>query len=185
MKGDSLVSLINRRTDEAPVREFLAELREEPSVRPDWVMTRIRYIFLGVGVVVVESAAARVVVALYLHAPGALSAAGYTGELPCGLDFSLTREQVRERMASPPYAGYLGPIPFDGWLQGGCMIRVAYTADGRISFIALLPWHEKSLPRARQPEHAALDGKRDAVPESRPGRLPPGVVHRGPRTIIH
>jgi hypothetical protein len=185
MKGDSLVSLINRRTDEAPVREFLTALREEPSVRPDWVMTRIRYIFLGVGVVVVESATARVVVALYLHAPGVLSSAGYTGELPCGLSFSLTREQVRERMQSPHYSGYLGPIAFDGWLVGGCMIRVAYTSDGRISFIALLPWREKSLPRSRQAKRPAVESQKDAALEPiKPGHVTPGVGDLG-STNIH
>ncbi len=183
MKGDSLVSLINKRTDEASVREFLTELREEPSVRPDWVMTRIRYIFMGVGVVVVESAAARIVVALYLHAPGALSAAGYTGELPCGLDFSMTRAQVRERLQEPHYTGFLGPIPFDGWLRGGCMIRVAYTSEGRISFIALLPWHSKSLPRSRGASRVERSG--EAAPEStRPTPMGPGRGERG-RTILH
>lgn len=185
MKGDILVSLINKRTDDAPVREFLTGLREEPSVRPDWVMTRIRYIFMGVGVVVVESAAARIVVAVYLHAPGALSAAGYTGELPCGLDFSLTREQVRARLQCPLYSGFLGPIPFDGWLHGGAMIRVAYTSDGRISFIALLPWNNKSLPRSRGASRAGSEKSWDDAPEStRPGHVTRDPGERG-RTILH
>lgn len=154
MDGDRLVSLINMRADEAPVKKFLTELREEPVVRPDLMMGKVRYLYMNSGVVVVQTMTTRAVVGLYLHGPGASSGTGYPGELPQGLKFALKRAEVRERIQRPVYSGLMGQIPFDAWEIGRAMLRVAYNAQETIAFVALLPWHGTAERERRPPEGA-------------------------------
>jgi hypothetical protein len=183
MDGDRLLSLINMRSDEAPVKKFLTELREEPVVRPDVMMGKVRYLYMNSGVVVVQTMTTRAVVGIYLHGPGATSGPGYPGELPHGLKFCLKRAEVRTRIQRPVYSGLMGQIPFDAWEVGQAMLRVAYNAQETIAFVALLPWHG-SIERDRRPPEGAMDRTETDEPVSAPSseRDEPG---EGASTGIH
>jgi hypothetical protein len=168
MDGDRLVSLINMRADDVPVRKFLMELREEPVVRPDLLMGKVRYLYMNSGVVLVQTMTTRAVVGIYLHGPGSTTGAGYAGELPQGLKFFLKRAEVRERIQGHVYSGLMGQIPFDAWEIGRAMLRVAYNAQETIAFVALLPWHG-AVERERRPPGGASGRTEAEEPVSTPG----------------
>jgi hypothetical protein len=167
MDGDRLLSLINMRSDEAPVKKFLMELREEPVVRPDLMMGKVRYLYMNSGVVVVQTMTTRAVVGIYLHGPGDTSGPGYPGELPHGLRFHLKRAEVRTRIHRPVYSGLMGQIPFDAWELGRAMLRVAYNVQETIAFVALLPWNG-GLERDRKPPEGETDRTETEEPVSAP-----------------
>jgi hypothetical protein len=136
--GEGLASLINMPSDAPAVQAFLSGLDEQPVLRPDQPMRKLRYLFPRAGVVIVESTELRTIIAIYLHGPGAICEAGYPGELPFGLQFSFSRVEVRRRMESQARSGFVGNISFDAWRDGSTTLRVAYTRDSKIAFIALL-----------------------------------------------
>jgi hypothetical protein len=158
--GDALLELVGQQLDAAPLRRFLKGLREEAVIKPNHAMAKVRYVFTNSGVVLVESTVNARVIALYLHGPGLVSEQGYLGDLPLGLQFAWTRADVVEHMRPPDFAGFLGRHPFDAWEIGSCMLRAAFGENGRIAFLALLPWRRARGRRAREveasPPHASI-----------------------------
>jgi hypothetical protein len=147
---------VGQQPDAAPLRRFLKGLREEAVIKPNHVMAKVRYVFTNSGVVLVESTVSARVIALYLHGPGLVSEQGYLGKLPLGLQFPWTRVDVAEHMHPPDFAGFVGRHPFDAWELGSCMLRAAFGENGRIAFLALLPWRRVRGRRAREAEELSL-----------------------------
>ncbi|UQA59457.1 hypothetical protein [Polyangium aurulentum] len=169
------------RADEAPVQQFLMGLRETPVVRPDLMMGKVRYLYMNSGVVLVETVTTRAVVGIYLHGPGTTSGAGYSGELPQGLEFSLKRSEVRQRIQPPAFSGLMGQIHFDAWELGRAMLRVAYNTQETIAFVALLPSHG-GVDRDRRPQDAA---SHDSEPVSAPASERDDSKSRASTSPIH
>lgn len=148
MGGDELLGLIGKDLDAAPVQRFLRGLTGRAITTSEQDPDRVRHLFLHSGVLVVESPGEARIVALYLQGPGTVGEEGYQGDLPSGLCFSDTRQEVIDRMAQPDYAGVIGQCSFDAWDLKECMLRVAYDEDEKITSIALLPRNPWRASRA-------------------------------------
>jgi hypothetical protein len=148
MDGDELLGLIGKDLDAAPVQQFLRGLTGRAITTSEEDADRVRHLFLHSGVLVVESPGEARIVALYLQAPGTVGDQGYGGELPSGLLFTHTRNEVIERMHEPDYAGVIGRASFDSWDLEQCMLRVLYDENEKINSIALLPRNPWRKPRS-------------------------------------
>jgi hypothetical protein len=154
MGGDELLALMGQRPDAAPMRRFLAGLREEAVSRPNHAMAKVRYLFTHSGVVLVESTAGARVIALYLHRPGLVCEHGSPGELPFGFQFSWTRAEVATRMRQPDFVGFLGRYPLDAWVLNDCMLGAAYGETRQSAFLPLLPWRRIRTSKGRRVDGA-------------------------------
>jgi hypothetical protein len=82
----------------------------------------------------------RVVCAVFFYAPGHENHVGFAGDLPHGLRFDQSREEVRALLGPPPMGS--SKYPNDRWTFDRYDLTVDFRADGDaiVLVTAFLPW---------------------------------------------
>ncbi|HEX5745502.1 MAG TPA: hypothetical protein VFZ09_04605 [Archangium sp.] len=114
------------------VQEFVARLGEPVVDEELGAPEKIYYMFESHGVSLVTDSETNCIRTIFLKAPRQ-GKPGYFGKLPGGLDFSMTREQVRKALREPDDSKSY----YDAWEEGSHILRVEYS-DDKIKMIVVM-----------------------------------------------
>lgn len=132
MNALKLGELVGKPYELKEVQEFIARLGEPDVDEEIGAPEKIYYTFEPQGVELTTDSETNRIRTIFLKAPRQ-GKPGYRGGLPGGLDFSMTREQVRKALRAPDDSQSF----YDAWEEGTHVLRVEYS-DDQIKMIVLM-----------------------------------------------
>lgn len=127
-------ALLGRSVDDAEVQTFFAKLDDRVKVTSD--EGELFWVAYGVGMEVLAVLPSRRITTVLTYAEKTQSPEQkqYSGKLPHGLDFAMSREQVKTQMGSAPWKSGRG---HDAWDFGRYYLTVTYSKAGNVHTIAV------------------------------------------------